>query len=545
MAGIGTAARNWEDELEKQKQQATAQQKQYNNAMNQGIGTPAYHEPAGSIGTPAANRGIGTAATNTQQPIQVMQGVTEGTRQKLNQAQEQGYQPSDAAQHAQAALQQLQAQKPQGYTSKYSADLENILNELKGQKFNYSLNGDAFFNAMKDARTQAAKQASMNAMGQAAGLTGGYGNSYAQAAANQAAQQELLHLNDDAMNAYNLALQRFQIEQQGLGDQFGRLLQMEQSDYGKYRDTVSDFNTERGYLTDQYNTEEDRAYDRYKNNLDYLTKLAEIENADYRSEQERQEAIRQFNEQYALDQQKFQWQQDVDERDYGLNREKFEYDKEQDEIANALNREQFEYGKEQDAIANALRQEQFDYGKEQDAQAQANWQAQFDYGKEQDEQAQKNWQAQMDYQAMMDMLSQQNWQEQMDENIRQFNESMNWDKMSAQQKYAADYAMAILQMGQMPSKKTLEAAGLSEEDAQKMMTKLTSGGGPSKGTGTYYVDNSGNYYENKNGVFVKVDKNNLNQNYRVDESKKNQLYDMSQVKTGKADDELLRRMGLI
>ena len=52
MAGIGTAVKNWKDE----------------ELLQQGIGTPAYHEPAGSIGTAAQNQGIGTAASKTATP---------------------------------------------------------------------------------------------------------------------------------------------------------------------------------------------------------------------------------------------------------------------------------------------------------------------------------------------------------------------------------------------------------------------------------------------------------------------------------------------
>ena len=440
MAGIGTAARNWEEE-EKKKEQGIGTAAYHVPAQgigtaasknaNQGIGTAAYHEPAQGIGTPASNN-LNQAAG---QPINVMEGVTDATRQKLGQAQA-GYQQTSAAQQAQAALQQLQAQKPQGYTSKYGAQLEGILQELQGKKFNYSLNGDAFFNALKDSKMQAAKQASLDAMGQAAGLTGGYGNSAAQLAANQVYQQNLLSLNDDAMDAYRLALQQFQMEQQGMGDQFGRLLQMENADYGKYRDTVSDFNTERGYLTDLYNTEEERGYNRYMNDLDYYTKLAQIENADYRSEQERQEAIRQFQMQYEADQAKFNWQKDVDQRDY--DRGVLESD--------------------------------------------------------------RNYALQ---------------QQQLQEQIRQFEASLDWDKMSAQQKYAADYAIAILQNGQMPSEELLQAAGLSADDAALMKARISGGGGGS-GT-TYYADADGNYYKLENGRYVAVDAPKVPKNARVDD----------------------------
>jgi hypothetical protein len=64
-----------------------------------------------------------------------------------------------------------------------------------------------------------------------------------------------------------------------------------------------------------------------------------------------------------------------------------------------------------------------------------------------------------------------------DENVRQFNESMDWEKMSSDQKYAAEYCMSIVANGQMPSEDLLRAAGLSADDAQKMMAQLTTGGG--------------------------------------------------------------------
>ena len=440
MPGIGTAANNYDEELKKlqQQQQQGIGTAAYHEPAGS-IGTPAYHEPAGSISTPASkepNTGIGTPASNLnqatgQKPIQTMEGVTAGTKQKMDQL-AQGYKQSDAAAQAQQALQQIMNQKPQGYTSKYGSQLEGILQQLQGKKFNYSLNGDPFFQSLRDNKVQLAKQASMDAMGQAAGLTGGYGNSAAQAVGTQAYQNALLGLDDKAMESYNLALQRFQMEQQGLGDQFNMLNTLEQNNYGQYRDTVSDYNTERNFAADMYNTEEDRGYNRYANDLNYWTQRAQIENADYRSEQERQEAIRQFEMQYAADQERFKWQQDVDKRDY--NRGVLESDRNY-----AMNQQQFE------------------------------------------------------------------------EQIRQFNESLDWDKMSAQQKYAADYALMMLQNGQMPSDEMLAAAGLSAEDAEKLKAKIASGG-PGGGKNVYYLDDQGNpYRQNADGSMTAVDPSTLKQ----------------------------------
>ena len=406
MAGIGTAARNWDEEKKQQGIGTPAYHEPAGSistpAQNQSIGTPAYHEPAGSIGTPASRDGTmkpvdPMRGSTGQQPIQVMQGVTQNTQQKMQQAQ-QGYQPGAAAQNAMQKLQQLQQNKPQGYTSKYAPALDNILAQIQGQKdFKYEFNQDALFNSLKDVYTQQAKQASLNAQGQAAGLTGGYGNSAAQAAGSQAYQQAILPLYDKGMELAQFAFQQHQGAQDDRYRQLQALMGMDESDYGRYRDTVGDYEREREYLTGRYDTEENRAYDRYKDDLDYWTGLAQIENQDYRSEQERQEAIRQYNQDYDLRQQQFAWQQGVDQRDY--DRGVLESD--------------------------------------------------------------RNYEMQ---------------QAQMNENIRQFNESLDWDKMSSQQKYAAQYALAILEKGQMPSEELLAAAGLSAQDAQALMTKISSGG---------------------------------------------------------------------
>lgn len=515
MAGIGTAARNWDEEQKKlQQQQQGIGTAAYHEpagsigtpAQNQGIGTPAYHEPAGSIGSPASRDGTMrpedprlSGATYQQQPIQVMQGVTNGTQQRMNQL-EQGYQQTDAATAAQQALQQLMNQKPQGYTSKYGGQLEGILQQLQGQKFNYSLNNDAYWQSLKDSMTEQARQASLNAQGQAAGLTGGYGNTAAQLAGSQAYQQALIPLNDRAMDAYNLALQRYMMEQQGLGDQFNMLNALEQQNYGQYRDTVTDWQNERAFAANMYNTEEDRSYDRYMNDLNYWTQRAQIENADYRNEQERQEAIRQFEMQYAADQARFGWQQQVDQRDY--DRSVLESDR--------------NYG---------LQREQFDYGKQQDAQQQANWQAQFDYGKQQDALAQQNWQAQFDRNVMESDRNYELNQQQMAESIRQFNESLDWDKMSSQQKYAAEYALMMLQNGQMPSDDMLNAAGLTAEDAEKLKAQVATGGGGTGGRNIVYPDGNGNFYTmDSKGNFTRIDPTKTDMSkYYVDDSKKNNI----------------------
>lgn len=327
-----------EEELRKQQQQGIGEAAYHepqqgigtpasNPGQNQGIGTPAYHEPAGSIGTPASKQpqtGIGTPANHNlnqaaQQPIQVMPGVTQGTAQKMQQAQ-QGYQPGAAATAAQQQLQQLMNSKPQGYNSNYVPQMDRILQEIQGQKeFKYEFNGDPLFRSLADMYTQQAKQASLNAQGQAAALTGGYGNSAAQLAGSQAYQQAILPLYDRGTELAQMAYQQHQGAQADRYNQLSALLNMEQNAYGQHRDEVADWQNERNFAADRYDTEEDRGYNRHINDLNYWTGLAQVENADYRDEQARQEAIRQYNQDYDMRQQQFEWQKDVDQRDYDRN----------------------------------------------------------------------------------------------------------------------------------------------------------------------------------------------------------------------------------
>ncbi|MBP5725505.1 MAG: hypothetical protein J6Y48_00370 [Clostridia bacterium] len=96
------------------------------------------------------------------------------------------------------------------------------------------------------------------------------------------------------------------------------------------------------------------------------------------------------------------------------------------------------------------------------------------------------------------------------ENVRQFNESLDWDKMSQEQKYAAQYAMDILANGQMPTAEMLQAAGLSAADAQKLMAQIVAagGGGSTGGNKELYIQGSdGKYYKTDSNGKVITDKN--------------------------------------
>lgn len=174
------------------------------------------------------------------------------------------YQESDTVKQAQATLNAHLAQKPGAYQSQWQAQLDDTMNKIMNrEKFSYDFNGDALYQQYKDKFIQQGKMASADVMGQAAAMTGGYGNSYAATVGNQAYQASLQNLNDIIPELYQMALDHYNQEGQDLLNQYGILGDRENTDYGRYRDTVSDWGNERNYLSGRYDSERDYDYGKY------------------------------------------------------------------------------------------------------------------------------------------------------------------------------------------------------------------------------------------------------------------------------------------
>lgn len=188
------------------------------------------------------------------------------------------YTESDAVKGASNALNSHLATKPVKYQSQWETQLGDLMKAIMNrEKFSYDVNEDALYQQYKDKYIQQGKLAMADTMGQAAAMTGGYGNSYAQSVGQQAYQGQLDNLNDIVPELYAMALDQYNREGQELYNQYGMLSDRESQDYGRYRDTVSDFLTERDYLQGRYDTERGFDYGKYVDdrNLDYAMKQDE------------------------------------------------------------------------------------------------------------------------------------------------------------------------------------------------------------------------------------------------------------------------------
>lgn len=189
---------------------------------------------------------------------------------KKNEWEYDAYKEGDAVVGAKTALDTHLTQKPGAYQSQWQTQIDDVLSKINGrEKFSYDVNGDALYQQYKDKYIQQGKLAMQDTMGQAAAMTGGYGNSYAATVGNQAYQAHLSQLNDIIPELRQMAYDMYKQEEQSLYNQYGLLTDREKTDYGRHRDTVSDFNTERNYLAGRYDSERTYDYGKYADDKSY------------------------------------------------------------------------------------------------------------------------------------------------------------------------------------------------------------------------------------------------------------------------------------
>lgn len=237
-----------------------------------------------------ASAGVASAAPETAQSSAGthtgLAGLSSNTQQQLSQLGS-GYKPSQNVSAAQQYLQNVVSGKPGAYQSQYQGQLESLYNQVMNRDpFQFDLNGNVLYNQYSDQYTRQGKQAMMDTMGQAAALTGGYGNSYAQTAGQQAYQGYLQQLNNIVPELYQMALNQYNQEGQNLKDMLSLTQGLEDSAYGKYRDTVSDWNTEYSQANDEYWNQYNADYANYANMLNYWNTIAQQENAQYNTDRE-------------------------------------------------------------------------------------------------------------------------------------------------------------------------------------------------------------------------------------------------------------------
>ena len=169
------------------------------------------------------------------------------------------------------------------YKSRYSDAVKSNLSSVLGKKkFNYDIGSDKLFSQYKDSYTKAGKTAMEDTVGNASMLTGGYANSYAVTAGQQVYDSYMSKLNDKIPELEQRAYERYRDEEDSAYKKLNTLIGLEDTEYGRYRDSVADYNTNREF---EYNKNKDAQAqrnwqaqfdrDKYVNDRDYNRSVLE------------------------------------------------------------------------------------------------------------------------------------------------------------------------------------------------------------------------------------------------------------------------------
>ncbi|MCH5324189.1 MAG: hypothetical protein J1E39_03145 [Eubacterium sp.] len=154
------------------------------------------------------------------------------------------------------------------YRGEYGAQIQQTMDSiLNREPFSYNVNADKLYQQYKDNYTALGKTAMQDTVGNAALLTGGYGNSYGVTAGAQAYNGYMQQLNNIVPELEQRAYERWLSEGDALYSRLSALQNADNTAYGRYRDSVSDYYNNRDYNRSVY--ESDRSYN-YKREQDAL-----------------------------------------------------------------------------------------------------------------------------------------------------------------------------------------------------------------------------------------------------------------------------------
>lgn len=231
----------------------------------------------------------GNNAANAAAPAQATAtGATGGTyAQRVNNLMQSSpiqYTPGDSVTSAKNYLDQVIANKPGSYQSKYTGQVQNLYDKIMNrQAFSYDVNGDAMYQMYANRYKQMGLRNMRDAMGQASAQTGGYGSSYAQTAGQAAYNEQLGALANMTPQLQANALNRYNEETANMSRLYDTARQAEQTDYGRYQDQMNMWQNERSYAANQYDQAYSNDYGMWQGNVNNAMNLYDMERQDAQS----------------------------------------------------------------------------------------------------------------------------------------------------------------------------------------------------------------------------------------------------------------------
>ncbi|MBR3019792.1 MAG: hypothetical protein IKH57_22400 [Clostridia bacterium] len=132
--------------------------------------------------------------------------------------------------------------RPQAYQSRYEEQIAGLYDQIMNRPaFSYIAEKDPLYQQYRNQYIREGQRAMQDTVGASAALTGGYGSSWANTAGYQAYGQYLQALNDKVPELEKRAWERYEAEGDQLKDRADLTLNLDNREYGWYRDAVSDW----------------------------------------------------------------------------------------------------------------------------------------------------------------------------------------------------------------------------------------------------------------------------------------------------------------
>lgn len=157
-------------------------------------------------------------------------------------------------------------QQVQTYDNSKSSQIDALLNAiLNREEFSYDYTTDPSYLAYEQQYKRLGDRAREDTLGDIASLTGGYASSWAASAASQAQNDYNQQLSGIIPTLYDAAYNRYMDDYNMDVSNLGLLMGIDQRDYDRYRDTVSDSQWQQSF--DKSNEQWDKDYELSKEQL--------------------------------------------------------------------------------------------------------------------------------------------------------------------------------------------------------------------------------------------------------------------------------------
>ena len=190
---------------------------------------------------------------------------------------------SDGSKYIPIGTEKFTYESAPSYTSKYQSQIDDLTEAILGRDpFEYNYEDDPNYQQYKESYTRSGQRAMQDTLGQVSARTGGLASSYATTASQQTYDNYMAALADKIPELRQLAYAMYQDEGNEMRANLEMLMALEQGDYAKYQDLLTQYNADRNFDYGIYR--DDISDTRYDQEWNYQVGRDEIEDQRYEDE---------------------------------------------------------------------------------------------------------------------------------------------------------------------------------------------------------------------------------------------------------------------